>query len=534
MEEGATASPAHSNQDSDNDDFTIDFISESDAYQSSISVNEATNKSKVQDEECFTTIRIWDSIGRCSAHSSFHRVPFLTAHRQFNMKLKLWIVFVLVALVLMLLSLGAISSTFVTGGTYLASSYHFPKQMKFPAITLCNFNRFRASAVLTNNMSLEQADLLLAYLSNTVGIRSLPVSFFTSFAQQYDAARGGNNTPFQDMGHTIEAMLLSCTFDGRPCSAQDFTTRPTSVGLCHTFNPNGNFTPYRVSRPGYRYGLLLKLNVEQYEYFTSTANSAGVNVFIHDHDHFPYIGTHNRLLISPGVRTQMIITEKRYRLLSPPDGQCNDHVTLTYFKSYTRESCLIECETQLTIRECGCKAEYMPGSTRTCTLNETIYCLVPYKRQFQQKYCNCPVPCESVEYNIKQSYAKYPSPHMIDVYNNSYFLQSGVFPIPDNAISTHTYPNGTVLYYLPSWISRQGLADNQIKFIIYYDALEYIQIREEIQYTTFRFIADCTGLTSILIGTGFLSFFEILELIYSFFKPSDSTSIRINKYQSFM
>ena len=62
----------------------------------------------------------------------------------------------------------------------------------------------------------------------------------------------------------------------------------------------------------------------------------------------------------------MVITEERYRLLSPPDGQCNDHVTLTYFKSYSRESCLIECETQFSIIKCGCKAEYMPGSTRTC------------------------------------------------------------------------------------------------------------------------------------------------------------------------
>ena len=93
---------------------------------------------------------------------------------------------------------------------------------------------------------------------------SLPVSFFASFAQQYDAAHGGNNTLFQDMGHKIENMILSCTFDGRPCSVQDFTTRPTSIGLCHTFNPNGNLTSYHVSRPGSRYGLLLRLNVEQY------------------------------------------------------------------------------------------------------------------------------------------------------------------------------------------------------------------------------------------------------------------------------
>ena len=240
--------------------------------------------------------------------------------------------------------------------------------------------------------------------------------------------------------------------------------------------------------------------MEQHEYFTSTVSSAGINVFIHDHDHFPYIGTHNRLLISPGVRTQMVVTEERYRLLPPPDGQCNDHVTLTYFKSYTRESCLIECETQLAIRECGCKAEYMPGSTRTCTLNETIYCLVPYQHQFQTKYCDCPVPCESVEYNIKQSYARYPAKHLIDVYNNSFFMQSGVLTIPDFAVSTYRYPNGTVLYYLSSLITPELITDNYIKLVIYYDALEYIQINEQLQYTAFTFIADYTGFMTFFIG----------------------------------
>jgi len=136
-----------------------------------------------------------------------------------------------------------------------------------------------------------------------------------------------------------------------------------------------------------------------------------------------------------------------------------------------------------------------------------------------------------VEYNIRQSYARYPSPHLIEVYNNSYFLQSGVFPIPAFAISNYTYPNGTVVYYLNSRINRRSISDSQIKLIIYYDALEYLQIIEELQYTTFRFFADYGGLMNIFIGAGFLSFFEILELIYSIFKPSNNTSVRVNKHQ---
>jgi len=137
------------------------------------------------------------------------------------------------------------------------------------------------------------------------------------------------------------------------------------------------------------------------------------------------------------------------------------------------------------------------------------------------------MPCEGVEYKIQESYAKFPGAHLIDVYNNSYFIQSGVIPIPDWAVINHTYPNGTVVYYWSTLIDRQLITANYIKLVIYYDALEYLQVNEELQYTLFRFIADYTGLLSIFIGAGFLSFFEILELIYSIFKPSNSARMSL-------
>ena len=91
----------------------------------------------------------------------YHSLPWPS---RFNVKVILWIVFLLAATILMLCSLGAITSRFAARRTYLTSSYHFPKQMKFPAITFCIINPLKYSAVLSNNLSLEQADLFLAYL----------------------------------------------------------------------------------------------------------------------------------------------------------------------------------------------------------------------------------------------------------------------------------------------------------------------------------------------------------------------------------
>jgi len=460
-------------------------------------------------------IEIWENIRKCSAHSSFHGIPFLTAQRKFNLKSVLWIVFILTSVILMLYSLVAITSTFRSGGVYFTSTYHFPNKLKFPAVTLCNNNPFRVSEFLSNNFPLQLADLYLGYLLNTPGVRYLPVSVFAGFAQLYDAVRNGSNTLYREMGHRLENMLLTCTFDGRPCSVQNFTARPTNIGLCYTFNSNGDL---HVNRPGHRYGLIVRLNTEQYEYFSSAVGSSGINVFIHEHDHFPYVGAHRKLVVASGTRTQMVLTVKRYQLLLPPNGQCNDHVILTYFKSYTRESCLIECQTQLTIRECGCKAEYMPGSVRTCTLNETVYCQVPYQRQFRTQFCDCPIPCKSVEYDIKESYSAYPT-NLLNLYNNSLLIQNGL-PLPGFAIRNFTYPNGTVVYYLSPSLTPRSLTENFVQLVIYYDALQYTMTTEELQYTVFRFIADFTGFMEFFIGAGFMTFFEVLELIYLFFKPA--------------
>ena len=201
-----------------------------------------------------TLLQLWRSLYGCSTYSSCHGMSFITADSRFNIKVILWTILLLVAIILLFYSLGAITSRFINKSTYQTSNYHFPTQIDFPAITFCNINPLKYSTILRYNLSLEQADLFIMYTSQTAGVSSIPVSLFAGFAQQYDAARGGNNTLLQDMGHAIEDMIISCTFDGRPCSAQDFITRSTSVGLCHTFNPDGNLTSYHIRRPGHRYG----------------------------------------------------------------------------------------------------------------------------------------------------------------------------------------------------------------------------------------------------------------------------------------
>lgn len=463
-------------------------------------------------------VHVWKGISRCCAQSSFHGIPFFSASMRAKIRMISWIIVLTTAFALMMYSISAISTKYSLGRIYTSTTRRFPKQLPFPAVTICNVNPFKATALLARNLSLVLANLLLTHIRGRDGT-SIPISSFSSLIQQYDMMSGGNNTFYEDLGHQVEDLVLSCTFDGRRCSTANLTSRATSYGLCHTFNPTGDFSHYYSGKHGYRYGLIIRLNIEQYEYFLSDITSAGLNVFIHDHNHFPYIGGHKNLLISPGQSMLLSVTKIDYARLSPPRGICNDHVKLTLFDSYSRESCLIECETQLAIKTCGCKAEYMPGTGNTCTLNQTIYCILPHAKSFQLKFCDCPIACSGTVYDTQLSYSKYPAPHLGQVYNNSYFLQSGVIPVPSFAVSNYIDANGTVIYYLNNVVTPTALQDNYIKLAVYYKALEDNLVTEELQYTAGRFFADLTGFIGLFIGVGFLSFFEVMELIYSLIKP---------------
>ena len=98
---------------------------------------------------------------------------------------------------------------------------------EFPAITICNFNMFRTSAVKEMGY-----DELLKYVlrksrgfdtsNDTIDLSKLYSFNMTEF---YFAA-----------GHQIEDTLDDCTWNGERCSYKNFTAVLTSMGLCHTFN----------------------------------------------------------------------------------------------------------------------------------------------------------------------------------------------------------------------------------------------------------------------------------------------------------
>ncbi len=86
----------------------------------------------------------------------------------------------------------------------------------------------------------------------------------------------------EQASHDIRDMLLLCTWRGvEVCNNTDFKRLWTDWGLCYSFNNAEDKSHVRrVNQPGSRYGLHLRLMVEQHEYTLSEYNGAGFKVSV--------------------------------------------------------------------------------------------------------------------------------------------------------------------------------------------------------------------------------------------------------------
>ncbi|KAK1798691.1 hypothetical protein P4O66_006977 [Electrophorus voltai] len=89
------------------------------------------------------------------------------------------------------------------------------QELTFPAVTLCNVNRFRFSA-------LTDADIY--HLANLTGLPPKSRGGHRPGELQYPPP--DMLDIFQRTGHQLEDMLKSCNFSGQNCSVQDFSVKP--------------------------------------------------------------------------------------------------------------------------------------------------------------------------------------------------------------------------------------------------------------------------------------------------------------------
>ena len=455
-------------------------------------------------------VRTWNTLIHFFSSTSLHGLPHIVGSRRSYCRVTFWIIVILISVGLMLWAVTAVTVQYAERNTVLFSKRNFNNELQFPTVTICNKNLYRKSVVIDTVPWFDINEVLLGERGD-----SLFADIGQIFKVNEDAVFYYSNS-----GHQIEQMLFYCHYATRRCTVQNFTQGTSTSGNCYTFNSGENGSTVSYSREGgYRFGLELILNAEQYEYFLADSNSVGFNVFIHDQGHFPYYGGVNSFSISPGQSTQVALRKVDYKLQTPAGGgQCDDDITLKYFNSYSQMSCIVECLTDFVVDTCGCKGQGWPGPAEECLPRDS--CMRNSTRAlFDREQCGCPIECHMTDYEKTLSYAKFPADHITLLMNNSNFISN--YPFPDFVISNATYDNGTEYRYLNDNFTESFLSNNFAKMFIYYDDLVSITMEESLEYSTFQFIADFGGHIGLFTGAGFLTLFEIIDLCYSMIRPID-------------
>ena len=468
---------------------------------------------------------IWRALRHFFTITSFHGLLHI-AGSQSLIKICYWVILILISVGLMLCAIVFISINYFGFDTFFKTELEESNQLKFPAVTICNLNQY-AKSYFYRNLGYSEEEIYIAtlfadFLSSRTMINNGNV--FRNFnitilqlADRYTNDLAAESSTGETLGftHKLENMLVSCYYNDQPCPKDQFSQMVNINGKCFTFNSDTTDVLYATT-PGASHGLELVLNVEQHEFFLSDVDSVGFRVYIHQQGEFPYLGEHAGFTATPGMHTDIILSTQRLEYLEPPYGECRKDLKLDYFSIYTREACLDECRTKVTIRECGCRMFYMPGNATTCFIIDYADCVGSLLQSFSAHYhCDCPSSCYiSENYQYALSYSAFPAKHFPLLLHNTGVL-STMPGIPDyirnlNATNNSTAQNELFKYF----------KENFVKITLHYNQLSRYKITEVADYEIFQFIADFGSHLGLFTGASFLTFFEFIEICMGIFYPA--------------
>ncbi|XP_061654004.1 acid-sensing ion channel 1C isoform X3 [Phyllopteryx taeniolatus] len=383
------------------------------------------------------------------------------------------------------------------------------QDMSFPAVTFCNKNVFRASALTRDDLYHSGYWMDLMYANGTVVERSLAILKeshkqgllslldFSGYARP-PRYRVDTTEMIARLGHQLEDMLLECRFRGETCSAKNFSTIYTRYGKCYTFNSGQDGNPLLTTlKGGTGNGLEIMLDIQQDEYLPvwgetdETSYEAGIKVQIHSQDEPPFIDQLG-FGVAPGFQTFVSCQQQLLQYLPPPWGDCKSTpIDSEFFSTYSITACRIDCETRYLLENCNCRMVHMPGTSTVCTPEQYKDCADPALDFLVEKdndYCVCQTPCNMTRYGKELSMVKIPS-------------------------------KASAKYLAKKFNkTEQYIGENILVLDIFFEALNYEKIEQKKAYEIAGLLGDIGGQMGLFIGASVLTILEIFDYLYEVFK----------------
>ncbi|XP_043105099.1 acid-sensing ion channel 4-A [Puntigrus tetrazona] len=444
--------------------------------------NQDGDKESLIEESCSPPAK--DLAGFANA-CSLHGINHIFVSGRLGVRQTLWALAFLVSLALFLYQAAKCAISYLEHPHVTALNEEATPEMVFPAVTICNINRFRFSA-------LTDADIY--HLANLTGLPPKNKDGHKPTDLEYPAP--DMQDIFNRTGHQLEEMLKSCNFSGQNCSAEDFTVVYTRYGKCYTFNGNKT-TSRKTKQGGMGNGLEIMLDIQQDEYLpiwketNETSLEAGIRVQIHSQDEPPYIHQLG-FGVSPGFQTFVSCQEQRLTYLPQPWGNCRStsEQMIPGYDTYSISACRLRCETLEVQRVCKCRMVHMPGDADICTPSN-IKCVDKALALLQTSSgdtCSCETPCNLTRYGKELSMVKIPS-------------------------------KGSARYLSRKYDkSEDYIRDNFLVLDIFFEALNYETIEQKKAYDVAGLLGDIGGQMGLFIGASVLTILEILDYVYEVIK----------------
>ena len=159
---------------------------------------------------------------------------------RYPFKKLIWLSFFLISLGLFIYSTIANINNYLEYNVVTSSKIVHQSSIEFPIVSFCNLNMFAKNSsildeiVLVLNQNEEKS--IMSTKSNFESLKKLQ-----HLIKSYTSGSTMNDDQRKSFGLSIEEMLLSCYFNGEPCSAEDFEWFYTfDYGNCFAFNSGFN------------------------------------------------------------------------------------------------------------------------------------------------------------------------------------------------------------------------------------------------------------------------------------------------------
>ena len=195
--------------------------------------------------------------------------------------------------------------------------------MEFPAITICNYNSFRRSALTANDL-VHMAYLVKAYGLDDGILKKLLTKKekekLIEYWKKYDQThtKKFNYQLFVErVGYHASDMIKSCHFGVEECGPKNFSNVLTTYGNCITFNLGGVGKPLHQKFPGSNHGLKLLINIQEYEYtgtYRTDRLDIGIKFVVHEKNYPPDVLQQGKA-VGPGSHAYASVKYRTVRYL---------------------------------------------------------------------------------------------------------------------------------------------------------------------------------------------------------------------------